>query len=573
MQRLTLTLLTCFLVYGIQAQNLEIVGKEKPFKMNGGISVNQVGYLSNDTISQRDPYTYYLNGNLNFNIYGWSVPFTFSYTNQKLNYTQPFNQYSLHPTYKWIRMHLGYTSMSFSPYTLNGHLFLGGGIECAPEAPFTISAMYGRLRRAVEFDSLAINPSPPEFERWGYGMNGTYTLSPVEAIKATIGFTVFHASDKPGSLEYLLDSMAFPGENLVISTNLEMTVAGGFSFTGEIASSAVTQNTESVFTDEQNVKWSRFMGTLIGSNATTEYFSAKRLNFGYTADFYSVGVGYERIDPGYNTYGAYYFQNDMENITVNGSLMLFENKLSLGANVGKQRDNLDDSKASEMKRWITAFNAGYNSGEKLSLNISYSTFTSFMNIRSQFDYINQITPYDNLDTLDYTQLSATTSANVSYILKNTDDRRQNLNFNLSYQKASDLQGDTEVEGGSRFYNMSIAYGHSIVPLSLTITGALNANINRSPGMESSTFGPTVAINKMMLDKKLRNSLSCSFNQAQANGNVQSRVLSFRLSSSYRLGKHHNFNLGLTNMNRKTNIQEDPRSISELVATLGYSYVF
>jgi hypothetical protein len=30
-----------------------------------------------------------------------------------------------------------------------------------------------------------------------------------------------------------------------------------------------------------------------------------------------VGVKYERIDPGYKTLGAYYFNNDLENITLN----------------------------------------------------------------------------------------------------------------------------------------------------------------------------------------------------------------------------------------------------------------
>jgi hypothetical protein len=37
-----------------------------------------------------------------------------------------------------------------------------------------------------------------------------------------------------------------------------------------------------------------------------------------------------------------------------------------------------------------------------------------MNIRSQFDYINGQTPYDNLDTLNFTQLSQNMALNTLY---------------------------------------------------------------------------------------------------------------------------------------------------------------
>jgi hypothetical protein len=574
MKRILYTFIFLLLtIIPVLSQNLDLIGKEKPFRMNGGISVNQVGYYSTDSISRRDPYNYYLSGNLNLSVYGWSIPLTFSYSNQKVTYTQPFNQYSMHPTYKWVKLHIGYTSMSFSPYTLNGHLFLGGGVELSPKGPFTISAMYGRLQRAVEFDSTAAQPVPPEFERWGYGTKVAYSLPTGESVKAKLGLTLFHASDKQGSLRYLPDSLAYPGENFVLSTNLDMTIKGGFNLTGEIASSAVTVNTGSEFAGDESVGWNQFMGNMLGSNATTEYYTAAKTNFTYAAKIYSIGIGYERIDPGYQTYGSYYFNSDMENVTVNGTLRLLKDKVNLGANVGKQRDNLNDAKASEMKRWVTAFNAGYNSGSKLSATLAYSTFTSFMNIRSEFDYINQVTPYDNPDTLDFTQLSASTSANVTYALQNTERVRQNLSVNFSHQKASETQGDTEVGGGSRFINTNAAYSYSLVPVSLTVSAAMNANVNKMQDLTTSTLGPTVAANKMLFNKKLRISLACSYNRAYSNGLAQNRVLSLRSNSSYRLGKRHNFSLGLTYMNRKTGMQDNPRTLSELIGTLGYSMSF
>jgi hypothetical protein len=570
---LSLFTLLFWTIIPVLPQNLELVGKEKPVKINGGISLNQIGYLSTDSISQREPYNYFLSGNLNLSPYGWSIPLTFSYSNQKTSYTQPFNQYSMHPYYKWIRLHVGYTSMSFSPYTLNGHLFLGAGIELTPEGPFTFSAMYGRMKKATPYDSTLAKPPPPDFERWGYGVKGGYKFDAIDLIKATIDVSAFHAIDKAGSLNWLPDSMQSPGENFVLGTNLNVTIAGHFNFNTELASSMITKNTGSELGVSGATGWNKMMENTYTGNATTEHYSASRYNFGYSVEQYSIGLGYERIDPGYQTYGAYYFSNDLENVTLNGTLNLLDKKVNLAANVGRQRDNLDDSKTSDMKRWVTAFNLGYNPGEKLSASISYSTFTSFMNIRSQFVDINQSTPYDNLDTLNFTQLSTSTSATIGYILKNTESVRQNVNVNFSHQASSEKQNGTDTTGGSKFYLFSGSYSYSMVPSSFTISASFNANINDSPGMETTTIGPSLAFNKLFFDKKLRNSLACSYNMAYTNNAKQNRVLSLRYNASYTLGKSHNFNLGLTFMDRKTNMQQSASKLSEFLAMLGYSFNF
>lgn len=564
----------CLVAWPAYAQNLDMVGKEEPFTINGGLTANQIGYVSSDSISTRDPYSYVLSGNINMALYGWSVPLSFTYSSQQFNYTQPFNQYSIHPTYKWVKAHAGYTSMSISPYTLNGHLFLGAGVELSPtKTPFTLSAMYGRLKRAVEYDSTGITPTPPEFDRWGYGLNGTYKFSVKEGLKADLGLSVFKAKDNPNSVSFLPDSMVYPGENTVLGTQVDIHIDGGLNFGGELAASAVTQNVNSGLEWQGAKGLEKFMGNMARPNATTEVYYARKFHIRYGAKIFNVGVNYERIDPGYQTYGAYYFNNDMENITLNGSLRILKDKVNLGANVGKQRDDLQNTKASQLNRWVTAFNLAYSSGKKLSASASYSTFTSFMNIKSQFDYINQVTPYDNIDTLDFTQLSASSNANFSYALKSTEQVRQNLSVNISHQKASEKQGGAEVNGGSQFYNTNAAYSYSLVPLGLSISTAINASVNRAPVMHSSTFGPTLAVNKMFFDKKLRASLSCSYNTSYLDGAAQNRVLSVRGNSAYRLGKRHSFNLGITFLNRKTGRQEKERKYNELVATLGYAMSF
>ncbi len=562
--------------YQLAAQNIDMIGNaEKPFMVNGGLSVNQVFSLTSDSLSQRDPYNYYLAGNINFSLYGWSVPFSFMYSNQKATFTQPFNQYSLHPSYKWVQTHIGYTSMSFSPYTLSGHQFLGAGVELNPTAvPLRFAAMYGRLQKAVEYDTNNPNQLPPAYERYGYGMKIGYNLQSVDFVKADMEVTVFKARDEAGSLAYMPDSLFTPGENMALSTNINLSFKPGFRVGAELASSAVTSNTQSNFENDGPLERNVLFSSIYAGNATTQFFNAMKFHAAWGTELYTLGLGYQRIDPGYQTYGAYYFNNDLENVTVNGSINLFEKKLNLSANIGRQRDNLDNAKSSEMDRWVMAYNASFNSGERLNASLSYSTFTSHTNIKSNFDAINSATPYDNLDTLNFTQLSASTSGNVAYTLRNTEQVRQNLAFNMSFQRASEKQGGVEVGGGSEFYNMNGSFNHTLVPAGLTISGIFTASINQMPDMRSTTLGPSVAVNKLMFDKKLRNTLACSYNNTYSGGSEMSRVLSLRLNSSYRLGKRHSFTLGITGMNRKNKAALDAgKGIRELVGNLNYNFNF
>jgi hypothetical protein len=568
------TAVTVMLLFtvALNAQNIDMIGKEKPFKINGGVSVNQTVYTSSDTLSRRDPYNYYISGNLNLSLYGWSVPLTFNYSNQKTTFTQPFNNYSLHPQYKWIKAHIGYTSMSFSPYSLNGHLFLGAGVEVTPDGPFSFSAMAGRLRKAAEWDTLTENAPPPVFERWGYGFKAGYKFAPAPNTNANIMVSVFHANDKTGSLNYVPDSSIYPGENLVVGTNFDVSFGGHYFVSAELSSSAVSKNVLSDMQDNRQRSWNHVMGSLIGSNGTTEYYAAYRVNANYSADKYTLGLGYERIDPGYETYGAYYFNNDMQNITVNGTVRLLDDKVNFSANVGRQNDNLDNSKASDMKRWVTAFNLGFSPNEKLNGSLSYSTFTSFMNIRSQFVDINQLTPYDNLDTLNFTQLSSTTSASLSYIIKNSDQVRQNAALNLSHQKSSEQQNGVDSLGASTFYNISAMYGYSVVPAGFTATLSLNNSFSNMPGIKNTTLGPSLTLNKLWLDKKLRNTLSLALNRSYTNGHAMNRILNLRAGCGYRIGKHHNLALNLTYMNRKR-IAGNYTAINELIGALLYTMNF
>ena len=379
-------------------QSLDNITKAKWLKASGGINANTVYYNGE---SSREPFTYFVNGSLNLNFKGvFNLPLSFSYTNQEFDFPRPitYNRLSLTPSYKWVKAYIGDVNMTFSPYTLSGHQFTGAGIELTPSNfPVHLSAMYGRLLKAVEY-----NENTPElipaYERTGYGLQLQHNSDQID-----LTWTFFKALDDANSLQNALPTTTevTPMDNAVSSLLSSFKVYDKLSLNTEFAFSAVTQNTLETTQKDAQINLLDF---LLDQNATTQYYKAFNIGLDYPVASGSVGVNYERVDPEYQTLGAYFFNNDLENITVNASQQLFNNKVNVSVNGGVQRDDLDNTKATQLQRVVTAFSVGLTPNEKLNITTNYSNFTAYTNIKNQFDYINEVSFDQNLDTLDLQQI-------------------------------------------------------------------------------------------------------------------------------------------------------------------------
>jgi len=564
LNRFLLLGLLCISFVDVIGQDLDALGKEEPLKVSGGISASQVFYTADGIDTRRDPYSYFLSGNINLSYLGVSAPFSFTLSNQNRSFQQPFNQFGLHPTYKWATGHFGYASMNFSPYTLAGHVFRGAGVELIP-GKFHFSAMAGQLQRAVPVDTL--RNTTPAFERNGIGFKAGYRDGNDYA-----EFSLFRGKDDVGSLAVLpADNSLLPEENLALGLSLGKKFLERFNVQLEYGSSAITRDIR----EEAGNPRSPFssVGRLFTPRLSTSYYNAYKAGINYGGTTFSAGVAYERIDPGYRTHGAYFFNNDLENYTVNGSTTLINNTLNISGNIGFQNDNLDNTKLSTLKRFVGALNASYMPTKRLSFNASYSNFQSFTNIRSQFVDINQLTPFDNLDTLEFTQITQSINLGANYSLKSTQDQRQFLFINLSLQDAAEQQSQVEQNSGSQFYNISDSYALSFIPTNLNLSFSYNLNRNRASMMDLLTHGPTASASKALMDKKLRLTLSASYNTTSLEGSRQSTVTNVRSNATYVVAKKHNLGLSMIAVNRGNTSETGPASLTEYTGTLTYSYSF
>jgi hypothetical protein len=133
--------------------------------INGGLQLSNVFYHTSLDTAYRSPLSYIISGQFNLSWKKITLPFSFILSEQERNFRQPFNQFGASPQYKWVTIHAGYRNITFSPYTLAGHTFLGGGVELNP-GKLRFAAIYGRFTKAVHPDSVLILPGQSAYDRY-----------------------------------------------------------------------------------------------------------------------------------------------------------------------------------------------------------------------------------------------------------------------------------------------------------------------------------------------------------------------------------------------------------------------
>lgn len=565
---LFLTALFIIATTALQAQSFRVeelanlFGKGKPLKLSGGFSANSVVNAGNGATG-RDPWAYYLNGNVNLNIYGQvNLPFSFNLTNSGSSYKLPSspNRLSIHPSYKWVTGHIGDISMSFSPYTLNGHIFTGAGVELSPDG-WEVAAMYGRFQKAVEYDEAQL-AFLPTYKRMGYGFKAARINE-----KYQIAINLFGAKDNISSLLLPPDSLGVtPMENLAGSVSFMYKPVKFIEVSGEYGLSMLTTDMRSADDDMSGI-----VGLWPGSNMSSVVYHAFKAQLSYVGETNRFGVGYERIDPGYRTLGAYYFTNDIENITVNAYQSFWENKMSVSLSVGYEHDDLKKSKVSASSRVVASGNITAAFSEKVNANLSYTNFQTYTNVRSNFELINQENNLDRLDTLNFVQLSQSANLNLNIITRKNELQVHNLNINISYQDAANKQGGIYHPGSvTEMINAGTSYSWTFLKSGVSLNGALNFNNSKIVNGNTFTWGPTIGASSRLLKKKVNLAGALSYNTGSLEGRKQNEVFMCRINSSYSPIQRHSITLAY-NFQWRSALNRPTTNNS--LATIGYACSF
>ena len=532
------------------SQDMENIKYQDPFSIRGNIGVEFSVYNAWNKTSSYDPFTYQFQGNPTLSIYGFDLPFSFVVGNRGNRFSQPFNTFGVSPKYKWITMHAGFRSLNFSKYSLGGQLILGGGIELNP-GRFRFGLMGGRFQKAVEVDSSANNY--PAFKRVGFAFKVGYGTD-----KNYVDVVLMKAVDRIGSLDSIPDNLN-PSENLVFAVKTYQKIPKGFYLEGEWAHSLYAKDIR-LAEQEVNNALSTVLPFLITGRANVVGKNAIEAKFGYEMDYFSLAAQFKRVDNDFESMGAYFFQDDVMNITVDPTVYLMKRKLVIGGTLGFEWDNLEENKTATTKRLIGGANVN------LSLD-KYIMSLSFINYGiTQRDLIGQ---QDSINQID--QVNRDVNTNHTLIFSN-DKLNHVVSFYGQYQEAND-RNDMDFTNGS-YTNLGGGgqYQFSLLKSSTTISAGGNANQFKQDTITNLVYGPDYGIAQRLL----KNQLILNFNHSiqfnrflDANQSVSHQI---RFSAGYRIKKQHQVTIR-TNLHRVNALDTNGTNFTEFKGTIGYEYKF
>lgn len=498
------------------AQDLENIDEQKPVTVSGSVALSATFYNQTGIGGSRRPFTWLLSGGVTPVLYGVEFPVSFSISDQERSFRQPFNQFGMSPGYGWARAHVGYRSMTFSPYTLSGVTFLGAGLEAAP-GNFRFSVMTGRLQRGVEPDTVNIE-NQPAYERHGWGImigyanesGGSFDLT---FLRATDDTTSIHARPTAEGI--------LPMENTVMGGSMRVALAQGITFDAAGGASLLTRDMSAGPIDIDTSEIPRFFLNMNNLRATTSLAFAWRAGMTANLDAVSLRVGFERIEPGYTSLGAYYFATDLETWTVAPSIELMDRQLRLSGSIGLQKDNLLRTKALTTSRVIGSGDIYWMPSQSFSVNAQLTNYSTGQST-------GRVAGNDSILVRDVTR-SATIAPRLM-----VQNERATHSFMLSggYQSYTDLSAFTQGLSNTDARNAAFLYSYTGVESRLSLIGSISYVDATTGGLHGRTIGASVGAGLPLLNDALSLSVDAGYTRAGiglegAGGNIFSECVTAR----------------------------------------------
>lgn len=516
----------------------------KPIKFNGGINLSTSIFNGTGNKVERNPFGWGISANATVSIYGWSIPFSMAYSKNSKTFSHPFIRYGVSPKYKSLKLHLGYRNLSFSNYAYTGIPIYGAGFEFKPKR-FYIGFMMGRINQKTNFDTMDVNYNrvAPRYARYGYGVKVG-----VQNTKSSLYITYFNAADRVDSLQSFNPKFRVrPATNSVLSASTTIGIKR-FYVGAEGALSIYTRDRN--FTSADTLarslgekplpSWVKSIDNRI--NGTTQLLAAYEAFVGVNLKYLDLRLKYKRVNPDYKTMGTFYFQADNQQITIDPTIKVSE-KLTIEGNFGLQSDNLLKKSAQTSHNTIYALNISFVPSERFQSTFNFSNYGTDVN--STQDHL--------MDSISVRSISKSIGLSGSYIMKKTDEKSQNITFNLQQQTNNEVFEYNAFEGSvfkSMNGNINYSNNNNVTKFlyGIGVNYNLNRNsnpINRNELIDLLAYGASFTLGKSwMKDNKLSLSNTLTINQMGETMGDKNLSFSNRLNGRILITKKQNLNLGL-----------------------------
>ncbi|WP_343306548.1 hypothetical protein AAHN97_05475 [Chitinophaga niabensis] len=549
----------------LQAQNVEQLLRSKPFGFSGKVDVNTIFYNATGISNRYLPFNYVISGAPVISIYGMQIPFSFIIGKQQSSFTQPFNQFGLSPSYKWITVHAGYRNLSWSPLTLGGHTFLGAGVELNP-GKFRFGAMYGQLNKATALDTA----QSMYFSNFSYKRTGMAVKIGVGTENTFFDLIALKAKDHEGSIQGnkgLADSLSItPAENTVVGYKMQLSFwKQRLTFESDGALSLYTNDINAIpLQDSSFDKAVKRFSNLIPVNISSELFSAIQASIRYKAKYFSLRLQYRHIDPGYQSMGAYFLNNDLESYTVAPAFTLLKNKLRFSGSLGIQRDDLANVKRAKANKVIGSANLSADITKQLGIDLSFSNYS-----------VNQtIKTVRFADSLKVVQSSRQLFFMPHYMIPGIN-MSHNITFSANLSQAKELnpaRADS-INGDINTNNYALNYQLNFIREQLGVFMSLNHTKMKSQVLQDGNMGVTLGGSKSWLKNKLNIYVTGGYLLSKRN-EEKGHIINGSMQGRYNIYGPHAFRVSaFYTVNTPDHPSVSYPKFSELRAEAGYGFSF
>lgn len=557
-QAIIATLMVMGVTFNASAFDIATIAQSAPLVITGSVGTQNTYYHSSSGSGYSSPFSSSIYANMNINLYGIAMPFSFYYNTDNVSFSHPQFSFNISPTYKGFTLHLGKRSMQFSNYVFNIP-FNGIGLEYqrpGGKGGLRLGAFYGTLKNAINYSPDEVSVATPAYRRTGWGFKVGYGSS-----KNYFDFYLFRAQDHQTSIdEYWWDRVTAQ-DNIVLGLKGRWQIAKPLALTANVAASIFsTDMTAQKVESEETEKWDGIYDV--------RYSSMMRWagDVNLTANFkpISFALTYKMVQPDYMSLGVSYMSNNYHSLGLSVNTRI--GKLNLGGNFSAQRDNLSNEQLYTTKGFVYSANAALPINEKFNVTAGYNGY-----LQRQYDGVAVV---NDTTRINRRMNSFTISPNFNTA---NEVLAHSVSLSGNYSENKDLSLISE--GKSDVKTMAVGANYSLTVLPIETSFGLSYSLQNSDGYDTkyTTNVYSFSASKALLkDKNLTLSAAISLvdNRMDVSKNLS---VGGNLSAGYTLAGVHNFSLSASyNKYANTNFVAEGYARDngyDLSCSLSYNYSF
>lgn len=326
---------------------------------------NQVRFLFNPVLQIGDKISIPLSMNFASIATNFAGPYA-GLKNQTIGQflTNPANNFSLNPKYKWAELLLGTQYIKYSDLSTGDIGIFGAGFNLSP-GKFRLRFFSGISQQGINHIALPPPGTVGAFKRKHYMFQfGTE----VEGVHK-VAFTFSKTKDDINSVTSP-PLTVLPQEGFTVTFLLQRYLKSGWFVNLELAQSVITKDLNQpllTILDDVSIK------PFINARTSSVKDQAAQFNIGKKSPNFDISYSTKYIGAGYQTTGYPFMQSDHWDNTLNTRLNLLKNKMNINASIGQRVNNLSNTSLRATQflgniNWFTQVN------DQLSINVNYNNF-------------------------------------------------------------------------------------------------------------------------------------------------------------------------------------------------------